>query len=878
VSHPHTLFLLFFLSPFLLLLSSYDLLALLPVDLLVYVSLGVPVADLSLFRLLRLLRCVDIAKSFNAMLAKATRAERLVLEIELLFTILFLLVHVSGCAWFMITDPSTHENSYLRNYNSEFDLFGSVASNNFRWEQYMLAVFWVTTCLTTMGQGGGDLMPQNNKERFFAIYLMIMNLSLYAYILGVISNLFMSADEAIVEKRAEISSIEKYIDTNRIPPQLEAEIRGAMMPETGDNGVSVEEEKLVFSKLSHSLQVQVSKHTCGELLDQVGAFRDCDLHFKESICTELQEENFTAGAIVVKRKDPCEEFFIIASGTVEVMGFEEGLEIVSEEITVGKVVGEIPFFFNMRHAETSRVSMERGSRMFSMSKAKFDRLLNFYPEEEEKVSQNILSTIDLGKGGKKGKGGSTGGSSAASSVDDADKSSVGDSSVGDHAEEEDLAENDAADGEGGDGDEGASHAGTEVSKQLNETEKVALVFKAVERKRSKKHLQTHYSLCLAASRGDLKAIKASVEAGVDMEACNYLGRTPLHVAASEGNLETAKYLVGCMENLNMADRRGNTPLMDAVRECHVAVAKYMKSVGCVLNEDFSSIELSDACADDDHKKVGMLLALGVNPSLNPPGRRKGASRRRRSAAHMAASRNSVKSIKLLIKHWVKLNTFDAWAGTPLADAIRHEHVEMQDVIRKAGGRLKEVGLCTAAAGGNLEMIKLMCDNGADINTVNGIGRSMLHLACSNKQQSIMEYLMSFEHLDYNVVDWYGGTPLDDAMREKHPSVAVTVKEAGGLHGTDDGLEAGRLSVEKKKVAQQIKSAATKKKDIELDNVRKVVMTKITQCGHIAVADMANIRRLWDSVSLSLNGNTWRKSQALEKAPKPSLDEVLEHFR
>jgi ankyrin repeat protein len=182
-----------------------------------------------------------------------------------------------------------------------------------------------------------------------------------------------------------------------------------------------------------------------------------------------------------------------------------------------------------------------------------------------------------------------------------------------------------------------------MSREQNDSEKVSAVFKAVERKRAKKLMQTHYTMCLAAGKGDLKTLRVGVESNIDLETCNYFGRTPLHVAASDGDLEAVSYLLPLMENLNQVDKRGNTPLMDAVRHSHVDVAKLMKSVGCILNEDFASIELSGACADDDHVKVGMLLALGVNPSLNPPGRRKGQSRRRRSAAHMAASRNSVAS-------------------------------------------------------------------------------------------------------------------------------------------------------------------------------------------------------------------------------------------
>ena len=49
--------------------------------------------------------------------------------------------------------------------------FGSSSSSEIYFEQYLLALYWVTGTLTTMGQGGGDLMPQNSRERIFAIYV-----------------------------------------------------------------------------------------------------------------------------------------------------------------------------------------------------------------------------------------------------------------------------------------------------------------------------------------------------------------------------------------------------------------------------------------------------------------------------------------------------------------------------------------------------------------------------------------------------------------------------------------------------------------------------------------------------------------------------------
>ena len=853
----------------------FDLVVLFPLDLMVYCTLNTRISSLGYFRVPKLLRCIDIFKYFRKKCIMATSKARLMAEIQMLFVVLFATLHASACVWFALTDPqATNKNTYLRNYQSTFSGFGSVSSSDYRVEQYLLALYWVTGTLTTMGQGGGDLMPQNAVERIFAIYLMMMNLSIYAYILGAISNLFMSADQAIVEKRAEISALERYISTNCIPLDLEREIRNATSSNSTDDnegqGVSVEEERAVFKKLSHSLQIQVSKHTCSSLVDNVPAFRNCDKHFRESICTELTEENFGPGTFLVKRKQPCNDLYIISKGFVDItiVVDETDIESVETEVGVGGVIGEVPFFFNMRHTESARASLQSHVRVFALTREKYDRLLKVYPDEEEKIAQNILSQIDLNRNGGGKKSGTSVVSDATSScASSADASSVHESSIGDTSSVGSRDDDDSDDGS----DTGNSHAG-------NDQDRVDTVKRAIEARSERKALQLNYAMCLAAGKGELSVLQKAHSGGLDFDQCVYFGRTPLHIASSEGNLHVVRFLVPLMKSVNVVDSRGNTPLMDAVLHTHTDVAKYLKSVGCTLNEDLSSVQLSSACADGDSKKVDLLLQLGVNPSLNPPGRRRGAARRRRSAAHMAASNNHVDCMVLLIKHWAKLNTYDAWAGTPLADAIRHDHLQMQDVLRKAGAKLKEVGLCTAAAAGDLDTIRLMCDNGANINVTNYIGRTMLHLACSNKQPSVIEYLLSFKDINLNPIDWYGGTPLDDANRESHTSIAVMLQEAKGTSSRDESLTEDCKRMMMKRIEEKEKAVKTRATNEELDKRRAIIMEKVSSIGQIAIQDTANLRKLWDSLLLSLNSNTWKKQQAMDKSPDPSLDELLLHFR
>jgi ankyrin repeat protein len=155
--------------------------------------------------------------------------------------------------------------------------------------------------------------------------------------------------------------------------------------------------------------------------------------------------------------------------------------------------------------------------------------------------------------------------------------------------------------------------------------------------------------------------------------------------------------------------------------------------------------------ENDCKKLRLLLELGTDPNINVAGRIKGGARRRRSALHFASCAGNVEAVQILTDNWADLNPFDGWQGTPLADSIRHKHVQVQKILREKGAKLKEVGLNTAAGKGNLETLKIMVMNGVNINIGNYIGRTMLHLACSNKQLNVIDYLLKLPLINPNVV-------------------------------------------------------------------------------------------------------------------------------
>jgi len=91
-------------------------------------------------------------------------------------------------------------------------------------------------------------------------------------------------------------------------------------------------------------------------------------------------------------------------------------------------------------------------------------------------------------------------------------------------------------------------------------------------KKDPRHTETHqkadmkHKLLFAAAAGDLTSVKRHRLSKMCMEACDYDGRTALHLAAAEGHYRVVRFLLQkCCVPVDVKDRWGNTPVDDARR-------------------------------------------------------------------------------------------------------------------------------------------------------------------------------------------------------------------------------------------------------------------------------------------------------------------------
>ncbi len=85
-------------------------------------------------------------------------------------------------------------------------------------------------------------------------------------------------------------------------------------------------------------------------------------------------------------------------------------------------------------------------------------------------------------------------------------------------------------------------------------------------------------LCQCVFDGDIKLLSRLCRVGIDINAGDYDRRTPLHIAASEGNLTAVKVMVEAGADLSVKDRWDNSIHDEAKRINSVKVIEYLKSL------------------------------------------------------------------------------------------------------------------------------------------------------------------------------------------------------------------------------------------------------------------------------------------------------------
>jgi ankyrin repeat protein len=290
-------------------------------------------------------------------------------------------------------------------------------------------------------------------------------------------------------------------------------------------------------------------------------------------------------------------------------------------------------------------------------------------------------------------------------------------------------------------------------------------------------------LHLAAQNGNLEVAKVLLANNADVNAREMFNSTALHIVAWSGNTAFAGYLIEKGADVNAKDRFG-TPLISAVEDHRDVVELLLNNKADVhmkSPDGFAPIHLAG-------KKEITQILFDHGAELEMSGYHG------RTPLHQSAMRNRCDIVEWLCAKSVNVNAVDADSHTPLTIAIsqpsdteyaKKNSIETVRILLKYGAdvnyRAKDgrTLLHDAIFRGREDLIDLVLKHGADINAKDKYGYTSLHWAVSNKNKKVVELLVD-RGADVNARNLQGRTPLYDTWGGS--SVEVQIADILIKHG------------------------------------------------------------------------------------------------
>ncbi|KAK3265965.1 hypothetical protein CYMTET_25385, partial [Cymbomonas tetramitiformis] len=757
------------------------------------VLLGVSGENTTYLRLPKLVRMTKIYRYIRTMLASDNTMQGAMLR-HTFFIVAIL--HVAGCLWFFIGantsdswyQPDTPEDE--RTYY--FPPYGMREDSTWA-QQYLLSVYWVTVTLSTYGVVS-EMLPSNLTEILFTIVLMFMNMTLFAYVLGEISNLVKDSDLKLVQKRDERAAVEQFLSGKNFPAHLQNAIRLACT--TSDKALAFNIPD-AFSHLSYPLRVSVAHHICSGVLYEVPIFQNCSRGLLSALTVIIDEGTYAPGEYLYHLGEYCWDMSMIVRGTVELfLPGANGEEMDSQRIERGSSCGDLAFFFDTRHVTSARVDKADSVSVLKLPRTGFKEILKLFSKEKERIMMNALTGFDKTKSRYS-------------------KSEAGESK---HDGESEYAE---------------SKFDEIMGKGINQIVTVL---------RRRLYNAKAEIACSLAARGDVEGLMGLLLSAADEGSAMGFGvnhatlrdqRTPLHLACSEGQLEAVKKLIALGADTSATDRHGNTALSDAMRGKHDAVAEVLRKHNPQMKPPLTgcgaALKLCQAAYEGNIDEIKRCVTNNMDVNA--------ADYDERTAIHLAACEGHAAVVEYLLEQGADPLATDRFNGTAMHDAVRHQQWSCMRILREVSGSSlvdldRAVQLCEVCAVGDLKMLEMLLLAGVDPNLKDYDGRTALHLAACNEQISVIHKLLGFDprgvgekggeggekkgegeksladsaalKVDLNPVDKMGFTPLDDAVREGAQVAELMLTLAGAKRSSSPEI-ASRIEDSKRHAKAELRA-------------------------------------------------------------------------
>ena len=250
--------------------------------------------------------CYD-SKIFNIDIIKSLSVHQPFYSFLEFFIGLFIFIHLWSCIFILIS------KDYFPNWLSKTKSLNNlklIDMNNFT--IYLSAFYFVLTTIITVGYG--DITVENNTERIFDLFLMVLGVCIYSCVISILSSLFEEWQENEFEKNKEIIVLDKlynkYLFSNSLYTKILRFLRRKILIDSSSKSFLINSLPIHYKS---TLLYEINK----SYLSKLNFFKDKSYDFQYSAVKYLKEINFIKKEYIVQTNDLLEEMYFIKNGVIE---------------------------------------------------------------------------------------------------------------------------------------------------------------------------------------------------------------------------------------------------------------------------------------------------------------------------------------------------------------------------------------------------------------------------------------------------------------------------------------------------------------------------------------------------------------------------------
>ncbi|GAA0170987.1 hypothetical protein Leryth_017111 [Lithospermum erythrorhizon] len=355
------------------------------------------VESYSYLQLLRLWRLRRVSAMF-ARLEKDRKYSYFWIRCSKLVCVALFVVHFVACGFYLLAarhgDPS---KTWIALNNENF-------KQESVWARYVTSVYWSITTFTSTGYG--DLHPVNSKEMVFGICYMFFILGLTSYIIGNMTNLVVHVTSRTRKFRDTIQAASSFGHRNQLPVRIQDQMLAhlCLRYRTDSEGLQQQE---VLDMLPKAIISSVSHFLFHPLVEGVYLFNGISDDLLFQLVSEMKAEYYPPREEVILQNETPTDFYILVTGSVDILLYRNGVEQVVGELTAGDVCGEVgvlcyrPQPFTVRTKQLSQLLRLNRTAFLNMVKTNIgdgtiimNNLLQHLKERSEPLMQTILADTE----------------------------------------------------------------------------------------------------------------------------------------------------------------------------------------------------------------------------------------------------------------------------------------------------------------------------------------------------------------------------------------------------------------------------------------------------------------------------------------------------